>query len=168
MMIKFIGLICIIICGAGIGARASSNLKKQVELCISVRTFLSELVILMRYRGDTLFTLISELCERRSMNELTFLICVTENMSVGMSFQCAWQKALSDDKLLSEELHVLLGTLGESLGTSDIDGQIMCIERAEEELSVVYENVLDQSRRKGKLYRSIGLLGGITAALLLC
>ncbi len=167
-MIKMIGIICIIVCGAGIGAHASGNLKKQAELCVSVHTFLSELEILMRYSGDTLFSLISELSERKRIQELTFLMHAAENMSDGMPFLCAWEKALSEDKILSCELAELLMTLGESLGTSDIDGQIMCIERAEEELSEIYENALSQSRRKGKLYRSIGLLGGMTAALLLC
>lgn len=167
-MIKLIGIICIVVCGAGIGAIVSGNLKKQAELCVSVRTFLSELGILMKYRGDTLYDLISELSERQRVQELTFLVCVTENMSDGMSFPCAWQKALSEDKILSCELMDLLISFGESLGTSDINGQLMCIERAEEELSVIYENALSQCRRKGKLYRSMGLLGGMTAALLLC
>lgn len=166
-MIKLIGIICIVVCGAGIGARVSGNLKKQVELCVSVRTFLSELGILMRYRGDTLFELISELTERQRVQELTFLARVMECMSNGMSFPFAWQKALSEDKLLSCELVELLLSFGDSLGTSDIDGQLMCIERAEGELSVIYENALNQCHKKGKLYRSIGLLGGMTAALLL-
>lgn len=167
-MLKLLGIIFIIICGAGIGAKASGDLKKQTELCISVRTFLSELGILMRYKGDTLFMLISELSERQSIQELKFLSCVLDNMSSGMTFPYAWKNALSDDTLLSPELTELLLKFGESLGTSDIEGQLMSIERSEEELSGIYENALSIYRRKGRLYRSIGLLGGITAALLLC
>lgn len=167
-MLKLLGIIFIIICGAGIGAKASGDLKKQTELCISVRTFLSELGILMRYKGDTLFVLISELSERQSIQELKFLSRVIDNMSSGMTFPYAWKTALSDDALLSPELTELLLKFGESLGTSDIEGQLMSIERSEEELSGIYENALSIYRRKGRLYRSIGLLGGITAALLLC
>lgn len=167
-MLKLLGIFLVIICGAGLGARASGRLKKNAELCVCVRTFLSELGILMRYSGDTLFTLFSMLHERQSIHELVFLNVLLNEMSGGTDFPCAWRKAVSGDKMLTPELSGLLLSLGECLGTSDIDGQLMSLERAQEELSAIYEGVLSQYRRKGRLYRSIGLLGGITAALLLC
>lgn len=167
-MIKFLGIIFIIICGAGIGIKASGDLKKRSDMCLYVKTFLSELSILMKYSGDTLFNLISELSERESIRNLTFLPDVINSMSEGMAFPYSWKNALSNDKNLYSELKELLFTLGESLGTSDIEGQLVSIERAEEELSVIYENALSLYRKKGKLYRSIGILGGMTAALLLC
>ena len=36
------------------------------------------------------------------------------------------------------------------------------------ELEVIYEKALEQYRTKGKLYRCLGVLGGMSAALLLC
>lgn len=167
-MIKLLGIIFIIICGAGIGAKASGDLKKRSDMCLYVKTFLSELSILMKYSGDTLFNLISELSKRESICRLTFLSDVINSMLEGMTFPCSWKNSISNDKNLYSELKELLFTLGESLGTSDIDGQLVSIERAEEELSLIYENTLSLYRKKGKLYRSIGVLGGMTAALLLC
>lgn len=167
-MIKFLGVIFIIICGAGIGAKASGDLKKRSDMCLCVKTFLSELSILMKYSGDTLFNLISELAERESISKLTFLSDVINSMLDGTNFPYSWKNALSNDKNLCPELKELLFTLGESLGTSDIDGQLVSIERAEKELLAIYENALSIYRKKGKLYRSIGILGGMTAALLLC
>lgn len=167
-MLKFIGLLMIIISGAGLGARASVSLKKNAEICVSVRTFLSELGILMKYSGDTLFSLFTELYERQSVQQLVFLNVLLSELTSGTDFPSAWRKAIYSDKKLSAELSEILLSFGESLGTSGVEGQIMSIERTQAELSAIYENALEQHRRKGRLYRSIGLLGGIAAALLLC
>lgn len=167
-MLKFIGLLMIIISGAALGARASAALKKNAELCISVRTFLSELGILMKYSGDTLFTLFTELYERQSVKKLLFLDILLGELVTGKEFPCAWRNAISADKTLTAELSGILLSLGDCLGTSGIEGQLMSLERTQAELEAVYEDAINLYRIKGKLYRSMGLLGGITAALLLC
>lgn len=167
-MLKFSGLLLIILCGAGLGAGASVNLKRNTEICVCMRTFLSELGILIKYSGDTLFCLFNEIYNRQSMQKLEFLSALLDEMSGGTDFPAAWIKAVSSDKKLPPVLSELLLSLGESLGTSGTEGQLMSLERTQEELSAIYESLLEEYRRKGKLYRSIGLMGGITAALLLC
>lgn len=167
-MLKILGIIFIILSGAGIGAQASGKLKKKTEMCLSVGGFLRELSVIMKYSCDTLFILLSELSERESMKNLAFLFCTIDNMNKGLPFPAAWRESVERDKALDKELSEMLFSLGECLGTSDMEGQLMCIKRAEEELSAIYENALCQYRKKGRLYRSMGLLGGMTAALLLC
>ncbi len=167
-MLKAAGLLCIIICGAGLGTGASAMLRKRITVCKSLRYFFQELGIMMRCTGDTLSALITGLACSESCMSLGFLGEAASLMETGEPFPLAWKRSVSISSGLTPEIKDMLLSLGESLGTSDLAGQLMTLERAEHELEVIYEKALEQYRTKGKLYRCLGVLGGMSAALLLC
>ena len=167
-MLKAAGLLCVVICGAGLGAGASAVLRKRIGICKSLRYFFQELGILMRCTGDTLSALIGELAGAESCADLNFLREAASLMETGEPFPLAWKRSVSISAGLTTEIKDMLLSLGDSLGTSDLAGQLMTLERAEHELEVIYEKALEQYRTKGKLYRCLGVLGGMSAALLLC
>lgn len=168
ILLKLSGIIFIIISGAGLGIFASHKLRVHSEYCAKVRTFLCELDVLIRFSGDTLQALFDELSQRESLSGLAFPTDASRRMNAGESFPCAWKSAVLSDKNADEPLKRLLLSFGESLGTSDVCGQQKNILRAEEELLGIQKSADNEYSRKGRLYRSLGLLGGITAALLLC
>jgi stage III sporulation protein AB len=52
-------------------------------------------------------------------------------------------------------------------GKSDRENQIANIEMALERLGVIYEQALEEQRKKGRMYRSVGLLSAL-AIIVLC
>ncbi len=165
---KILGLLFIVMCGSYAGVCATAVLRKNEAMCRMVRTFLDELAILMRCTCSALPELMEELCLRESFSELGFIKITCSELSKGTPFPKAWSIALKMDKHLTAELSQLLMDLGGGLGTSDIEGQLMNIERAVEQLRLIHEKALEKYRTKGRLYRCLGVLGGMSAALLLC
>lgn len=167
-MLKAAGLLCIIVCGAGMGTGASAMLRNRITVCKALRYFFQELGIMMRCTGDTLSALIEGLAYSESCGTLGFLREAVLLIEKGEPFPLAWKRSVSTSSGLTSEIRDMLLSLGDSLGTSDLAGQLMTLERAEHELEVIYEKALEQYRTKGKLYRCLGVLGGMSAALLLC
>ena len=60
----------------------------------------------------------------------------------------------------------LLCELGRVLGTSDIDGQISALELISRSAEQLTEKYGEEYRKKGRLYRSIGVLAGVTAGIM--
>ncbi len=155
-----------VFCGAGCGFAASSSLKRQVVYCKALRMFLEELGILMRWNGDTLPVLLEGLAQKQTYAPLNFLKQV--HPEEGKPFSEAWKAAVKQEHRLPKELSHLLLSLGDSLGTSDLDGQMLTLARYGQQLEQIGQAAEEQYRTKGRLYRSMGLLGGMSAALLLC
>ena len=82
----------------------------------------------------------------------------------------AWEQACGRLKVLSychaAESELML-SLGRSLGTSDISGQLSLIELHSEKLGALRKSASEESAKKGKLFRSVGALCGIGAAVLI-
>lgn len=68
---------------------------------------------------------------------------------------------------LSEQDRQLIRQFGESLGTSDIAGQVAMCEEYGKRLEEQREEARAQQREKSHLYGTLGLLGGLGAALLI-
>ena len=145
---------------------ASASLKRQVTYCNALRLFLEELGVLMRWNGDTLPVLIEILAERQTYAPLSFLKRIRLEMHT--SFSEAWRAAVEKEQKLPEDLYSLLLSMGESLGTSDLEGQLSTLGQYLAQLEQIYQAAWAAYRTKGKLFRSMGLLGGMSAALLLC
>lgn len=60
----------------------------------------------------------------------------------------------------------LLGQFGECLGTSDVSGQLAACEEYGKRLEEQREEARAQQQEKSRLYGTLGLLGGLGAALL--
>ncbi len=165
---KLLGLLILVVCGAYAGNAASSQLKRREALCRSVQCFLDELAVLMRCTCSPLYELMSVLNEKECFSSLTFLGTASALLRNGKPFPVAWKEGVENDKSLPSDLTELLLTLSDSLGASDLEGQLVSIERTTTRLRFIQENALESYRTKGRLYRSLGVLGGISAALLLC
>jgi stage III sporulation protein AB len=81
----------------------------------------------------------------------------------------AWQQALeatSRQLCLREEDLVPMDELVQSLGRSDRDDQTLHLERAAARLSALADRLEPEAERTARLLRSLGLLGGLAAAIL--
>lgn len=145
---------------------ASASLKRHVALCNALHLFLEELGILMRWNGDTLPVLLGTLAQKQAYEPLSFLKQIYPDRYG--SFSEAWRTAVQQERRLPQELKELLLSLGDSLGTSDLDGQLRTLAQYSVQLRQIHHTAAEAYHTKGKLFRSLGLLGGMSAALLLC
>lgn len=112
------------------------------------------------------YKLSAELKRSGSFDNLGFIRELPESFSPDENFHSVWRKAVESEKLHSEEKQILL-CLGDELGNSDICGQLSVLASLEEEIASAEKLRTEESHKKGKLYRSVGMLFGVMAGVLI-
>lgn len=80
----------------------------------------------------------------------------------------AWVQALQETKCnLNQEDISVMQNLGRLLGQTDLDGQISEIEVVNDFLTAQLENASEERRKNEKMYRTLGLVTGLTIAIIL-
>ncbi|MFU2362789.1 MAG: stage III sporulation protein AB, partial [Clostridiales bacterium] len=80
----------------------------------------------------------------------------------------AWRKALLISKNnLNKEDVATIQNLSRLLGQTDIEGQISEVEVVNNFLTVQLENASEERRKNEKMYRTLGLVTGLTIAIIL-
>lgn len=161
-MIKYTGIMLIIIFFFSTGLYFSVRLKNRYEFLSAFREFLSALETNIRYNGGDIFKLIerslpngiSEYFKTGSFNNMNeyFETCIKN-----IPKACALKK---EDKSLIIEF-------GRLLGTADIDGELSHIGLYKELIETNIDNSIEELNQKSKLFKLLGLFSGIAAALLI-
>lgn len=93
---------------------------------------------------------------------------VAANNMKEMSAGEAWRKALLISKNnLNKEDVATIQNLSRLLGQTDIEGQISEVEVVNDFLTVQLENASEERRKNEKMYRTLGLVTGLTIAIIL-
>ena len=80
----------------------------------------------------------------------------------------AWTNAFSDvPNNLSKEDITILSNLGRLLGQTDVEGQISEIEVVVQFLETQLESAKQEKIKNEKMYRTLGIVGGLTIAIIL-
>lgn len=93
---------------------------------------------------------------------------VAANNMKEMSAGDAWRKALliSKNNLNKEDIDTVQN-LSRLLGQTDIEGQISEVDVVNDFLTVQLENASEERRKNEKMYRTLGLVTGLTIAIIL-
>lgn len=80
----------------------------------------------------------------------------------------AWVQALTESKNnLSKEDIAVIQNLSRMLGQTDLEGQLSEIEIVNEFLTNQLENAAEERKKNEKMYRTLGLVAGLTIAIIL-
>lgn len=167
-MLKLTGLLCVVICGGGIGFYAAGKLNRQMKQYMAICQLFSAVGIRMRWHGDSTAELLRQLSGQTAFSGLYFLRCAAEQVTAGVPFPAAWRTGVQADKRLDSAVQELLLALGETLGTSDLAGQLVTLEQYQEQMTPYCTEAAKRYQQLGRVYRSVGILGGAAVALLLC
>lgn len=168
MILKLIGLFLISVTGGLIGINASLKLKARADFLEKYITLMNETKTRIRLSACD----IRELFKSASGYEpLDFMTAeFTRNIKQKSSAKIAWEKAVTSAfkrYRLSKIDKDLIAEFGAEFGQSDIDGEINHIDL---HIALV-EDRLEKARtelvQKGKLYRTLGIFGGITVSLII-
>jgi stage III sporulation protein AB len=91
------------------------------------------------------------------------LVSISENEA---DIHKAWSEAVKKSVFGNEEREIML-LFGNMLGTSDINGQVSAIELYKKRLDNLFNELKTEYESKGRMYRSVGVLIGIMAGILL-
>lgn len=167
-MMKAVGLLLIVLCGGGIGALAAMRLHQERTAAERMCQLLREWAVQMSFRCSSVQELLEQLQTEAAYEMFTFPAVMLSLLSEGQPVSTAWQAGISQEKLLTEPLKKLLLPLGDELGVSDLDGQLDTLEQYRRNVTYYAEELREKSVPKQRLYFSIGALGGMMAAILLC
>lgn len=162
-MLRLLGMLLLVLTGAFAGFQASLSLaKRERELELFFRFVQSA-------ETEILFSAlpVAEVVGRHG-GELPFLRRCARLCQEGEDFFLAWERAVRETQPVDRGDAELYLRFGEGFGTTDAPGQAahcrLTLGLTEQRL----RDAREERRQKGRLYRMLGVLGGLAAALLFC
>ncbi len=158
--LKIFGALLLSFAGFLGGSYFVRRLQARQRFFREMEAFLSALSTALRYQSADIFTLV---------NSSTELFCFSQAES-GLSFSDCWNRrlpTLAKRWSLSAQDVVLLREFGAQLGATDAQGQLAHIECYQSLFQKQQREAEENLRGKAKLYQTLGLFTGVSAALML-
>lgn len=164
---KILSLIIMGLACAMTGRYVAFRLAKRVRVLEKISLMLGMIENEISYLGRPTQELIKILSEKDELRELDFLPICLSLCEGGENAVAAWANSISESRNVDGEDACILYSFGESLGRSDIDGQISSCKYHEK----LVEERLNEAREKRKRYASLacglGMLSGIGVFIVL-
>ena len=148
----------------------SGNLSKRVSELERLLSLFESIETHLRYRQTPTAELIAAMAASEQYRVFTFLPLCAKRLSAGADFPTAWRDSLSasawDMHLQGGDLDILR-SLSDVLGATDTQGQLSALDLASELLRQNLKEAVHKKHTLGKLYRSLGVLVGIGAAIMI-
>ena len=151
--------------GALAGSAVSLRLRERRELCRCIGLMLNNTAIMIRCTAADVYELTGRLRITPGLSALSFIGELPDRFEPGRDFHEVWSEALSAQEMPDEERQIL-SELGSALGRSDAEGQLSLIEGLNERLKRITSAREEAYDRKGRMYRSVGILFGVMAGIL--
>lgn len=149
------------------GFYLSKGLSEKLKRTENIRRMLDDISTLIRFQALTVYEIVENLSKNSTYSNLEFITYVKSSIRVDKPFYEIWQEAIYKDKMLSEKERHLLENLGNSLGSSDIDGQISSIDLYKNNAEILMNSARDEYVKKSRLYNSLGVLVGVFISIML-
>ena len=154
-----------------LGFAKANALKRRLRIVEGFLVDIRQMSILMRYR----MVPVRELIQKLEGSVLgAFWGALLAEMERARPLADAWRIALGkmregggDFFYMADAEARVIGDFGASLGTSDLAAQKANMEMALERLQAQAEALGRESAQKGKIFRSLGMLGGLAAAIVI-
>ena len=165
MFIEVLALLFIILGGMCFGMHCSERLKRNVEICRETERLLRICEHYIRGSDADIYRIFERL-RAEQFEHLSFLSSLSVRYDAECDIRREWRNAVSHCGHIADEERRLLLEFGALLGTSDTEGQLKALSVQQEEIHELYEIRCSEYRTKGKMYRSVGLLAGVTVGII--
>ncbi len=166
MLIKILSAVAATVIGGVIGAAQADKLSESRKNCTEIGEMLHRTVFAIEYRSDDVYAICRRLKADSDLSRLTFLKELPEGYVCGQDFREMWDRAVISQKNLGEDEKEILFRCGGIIGKSDAGGQIAMLGELQEKIRKIEEQRGETALKKGRLYRSAGLLFGIMAGII--
>ena len=155
---------------AASGFYFSSVYIKKTELLNEMVMMLGTVKTQLRYTHLPVSSILISLRENKNISGLGFVSSCSEKIRCGEPFPDLWRKSIENEKelcrLVPEAAEHLI-RFGETLGTTDLEGQLSCCEYYESIFLKELNEKEEQSKKYEKLFPAIGIMLGISAAIMI-
>ncbi len=161
----------LIAAGFTLGGRFFASYQaRRAEMLRRIVLMITVIETQLRYACLPVADLLRVLGENPAFSELGFIRCTREKMCFGEPFPDAWRESVEAEsdicRLLSGSVHYL-AALGAEIGSTDLEGQLSCCEYYKNIFTAEQEIQAEKSRKYSKLFPSLGLMLGISAAIII-
>ncbi len=166
---KWIGFLLTAAACAGVGQWAASQIHRRVHLLECSISLVEILKSQLSFTMAEPAVILREIEEKKALKDLSFLAVCLHLCKQGTAFPVAWRESLETDGLdpLTVEDRQILTDLGNVLGSTGLQGQIDQLNLLQSRLKSQLEAASQRYATNGKLYRSLGLMGGLLLVILL-
>lgn len=160
MLLKLLGALLLSLSGFALGCLCVQRLKLRRSFFREFSVFLKNLATSMRYRSGSITELVNSCGELFSIND----------PDTSKPFSEIWQNQIISFpkrwRLKGEDM-AMLKEFGDGLGITDTEGQLSHIELYRAMFAKQQAQAEDDIIQKSKLYKTLGLFAGVSAALML-
>lgn len=161
---KLIGAVLVLCACVSGGCYAAGRLEHRVKVLQTLIQLTDSIMTELQSRLPFIAEMLPELAGRTAFSGLRFLQDAAANAG---QFPESWNDAVTRDPALSDESKAVMITVGQTLGSTTLDGQISALHLCEKRLSALHADTAEYAKQKGALCRSFGFLGGIFLVILL-
>lgn len=167
LFFKIILLISIIVASTFIGILFSKKYSNREKELKEIKSALNIFATKIKFTYEPIPNLFLEISNKIGGNVGKIFARASNRMREENAGE-AWANALTDIKsnLLEEDI-TILKNLGRLLGQTDIEGQISEIEVVIQFLNTQLENARQERTKNEKMYRTLGIVSGLTIAIIL-
>lgn len=151
------------------GRAFSMRIKERVKFLEKFRLMLKLMQTEIEYVNMPTYELLKNASQRQELSDMSFIKACIKRLDDGMSFDLSWEEAIKQEnfsELESDDIQLIL-SFGNSLGTTDRDGQLKLCGMYEE----MTEQKIYQARAKMKthasLYSKLGIICGAAVVIIL-
>ncbi len=169
---KILGILLIILSGTAIGFKASDNIVLQNEMLKRLKKMIVILRGEIKYSNSHLGQALVNVSEKIAAPYDGFLIYVSDKLSEcsGRGFNEIWKEGttekLNDTGLSKKQLNNI-AELGDTLGFLDKEMQLSAFDLFVERLDEEIRDNNDKMKDNCKLFKYLGVMGGILVVLLI-
>ena len=168
--IRYLFLVLILICCTSIGFLLSRKYSDRVSELVTFSGFLKILQNKMRFTKMPLSEAFKDLSNLKSSKAISE-ICLNFSQNIKTE-KCedAWNRAIEDEMSylsLNKEDISIIKKLGNTLGKTDIEGQMSEINEFNTLLQIQIKKAEEERRKNEKMYRSLGTIVGLAIVIIL-
>ena len=151
------------------GNYKSKQYINRVKELMSIKTSLNILENKIKFTQSPLeeiFKNIAQNCSEKSIQNI-FEIIIT-NLKDNVNIHKSWITAINkcETNLNNQDKKILMD-MGNILGTTDVDGQVSNIKITTTFIDAQIENAQNEKEKNVKLYRTLGIISGLTIIIIL-
>ncbi len=169
-MLKISAMLLLASAFALAGRWVTSLQEKRVAVTGEIMQMINIVESQLRYSHLPVTDLLRILCDNTGLSELQFIKNCRERVCFGEPFPEAWRNSIESEIGFCRLLPDLVGNLvafGSDIGSTDLDSQLSGCEYYKQIFGGEYEFQREKSQKYKKLFPPLGLLLGISAAIML-
>lgn len=167
LIFKLFILILIVIASSAIGILFSKKYFNREKEIKEMKTALNMFATKIKFTYEPIPNLFMEIANKIGGNVGNIFEFAANNMKEETA-GVAWENALKEvPHSFNIEDEAVLKNLSKMLGQTDLEGQLSEIEVVNQFLTSQLENAGEERRKNEKMYRTLGLVAGLTIAIIL-